>query len=80
MAETDRAADRTADRGTEVRNFAYHLVTYLFMGALLAVLDVRGGTAPRAVVGLDWAFWPLLLWGFGLAGHAVHVFVGRRAG
>lgn len=59
-----------------VRDLAYHLITFLFVNGLLVLVDLRGGTGEGAVVGLDWAYWPILFWGFGLLGHAVFVFLG----
>ena len=78
MPAAEPAGAPTAERGKLVCDFAYHLVAFLFVHALLVILDLRGGTGDQAVLGLDWAYWLVLFWGFGLAGHAVHVFVGRR--
>jgi hypothetical protein len=59
-----------------VRDFAYHLIVFVFVIGLMAVLDVRAGTGPDAVFGLDWAYWIALFWGVGLAGHGVWAFLG----
>jgi hypothetical protein len=73
-------ATRTAEarRRKAVADFLYHLIVYLFIGALLVILDVRAGTADNAILGLDWAYWVLLFWGLGLAGHAVSAFFDDR--
>jgi 2TM domain len=62
-----------------VRDFYYHLMTYVFVMALLVIVDLRGGTGENAILGLDWAFWVMLFWGFGLAGHAISVFLGDHS-
>ena len=60
-----------------VADFMYHFMVYVFVGALLVILDVRAGTADNAVLGLDWAYWVLLFWGMGVAGHAISTFFGE---
>jgi hypothetical protein len=62
-----------------VRNFLYHLVTFVFVNAQLVVLDLRQGQQTnQAVLGLDWAFWLILSWGFPVALHGVQALAGRR--
>jgi hypothetical protein len=53
-------------------------MTYVFVSALLIIVDRRGGTGDRAVLGLDWAYWVILFWGLGVVGHAISAFVGDR--
>jgi hypothetical protein len=60
-----------------VRDFAYHLMVFVFMNALLVIVDVRGG-GEGDVLGLDWAYWVILTWGLGVAGHAISVFLGEQ--
>lgn len=61
-----------------VRDFLYHSIVYVFVVAMLVIVDVRAGTAGGAILGLDWAYWVALAWGLGLAGHAVYAFMGDR--
>lgn len=59
-----------------VRDFLYHLMVFVFVIALMVILDVRGGTGSNAVLGLDWAFWLILFWGLGVVGHGIYAFLG----
>ena len=59
-----------------VRDFLYHLMVYVFVGTLLVFVDVREGQGANAVLGLDWAYWVILFWGIGVAGHAISAFFG----
>lgn len=59
-----------------VRDFLYHLMVYVFVGTLLVFVDVREGHGANAVLGLDWAYFVLLFWGIGVAGHAIYAFLG----
>lgn len=61
-----------------VRDFLYHFIVYVFVVAILVIVDVQGGTAGDAILGLDWAYWVALAWGLGLAGHAVYAFMGEH--
>lgn len=63
-------------RRTRVRDFLYHAMVFVFVCGLLVILDVRGGTADNAILGLDWAFWVIGAWGLGLAGHAIWAWFG----
>jgi len=65
--------DRALRQNKKVRDFFYHLMTYLFVNALLIVIDLQADGG-RQVLGLDWAYWVILGWGIGLAGHAISVF------
>ncbi len=60
-----------------MRDFWYHLMTYVFMNTLLVMLDRRVGPGEQAFLGLDFAYWVILFWGLGVVGHAVFVFLGR---
>jgi hypothetical protein len=60
-----------------VRDFAYHVMVFVFVNALLVIVDVRGG-GEGDVLGLDWAYWVILAWGLGVAGHAISVFLGEQ--
>ena len=76
MADEDPALDLARKHVEDVRNFFYHLMTYVLVNALLIVIDRRNGISGD-VVGLDWAFWVIIFWGFGVAGHAIYVFFGE---
>ncbi len=56
-----------------VRDFFYHLMVFLVVNAVLVIVDLRE-TGEQAVLGLDWAYWVILFWGLGVAGHAISVF------
>ena len=77
MTHEDAALERARQHVKDVRDFAYHLVTYVVICALLVILDRRvdGG---GGVFGLDWAYWVILFWGLGLAGHGISVFFGEQ--
>ncbi|NND01771.1 MAG: 2TM domain-containing protein [Acidimicrobiia bacterium] len=73
--QVDPALERARKHVTEVRDFYYHLMVFLLVNAMLIALDLR--TGPNDFfLGLDWSFWVLFGWGFGLLGHAVSVFFG----
>lgn len=78
MSQEDPALARAKRHVKSVRDFFYHLMTYVFVNALLVILDRRGVTGEQAVVGLDWAYWVILFWGLGVIGHAVSVFFGEH--
>ncbi len=59
-----------------VRDFLYHLMVFVLVNAMLVIVDVLGG-GPGDILGLDWAYWVIIAWGFGLAGHAISVFYGE---
>jgi hypothetical protein len=48
-------------------------MTYVFVNALMIILDRRDGSAGN-FLGLDWAYWLIIGWGLGVAGHAISVF------
>lgn len=75
MTETDPALEQAREHVKGVRDFFYHLMTFVLVGALLVVID-RGGGANDGFAGLDFAHWVLVFWGFGVAGHAISVFLG----
>ena len=76
MAQEDPALVRAREHVTEVRDFYYHLMVYVLVNAMLVVID-RGGGANSGFMGLDFAYWVILGWGFGVAGHAISVFFGE---
>ena len=77
MTEKDPALLRAERHVKAVRDFLYHLMVYVFIGALLVIIDLAGG-ANDGFLGLDFAHWVLLFWGLGLVGHAIYAFFGER--
>ena len=77
MQQSDKSLERARRYVKDVRDFYYHLMTYVLVNALLVVIDLRV-SGPNQIAGLDWAFWVILGWGFGVAGHAVSVFFGEH--
>jgi hypothetical protein len=76
MPDRDTALESARAHVKVVRDFLYHLLTFVLVNGLLVIIDRRGGTEANAVAGLDWAFWVILFWGFGLGGHAIYAFFG----
>ena len=75
MAQEDAALQRAKKHVKDVRDFYYHLMTYVLVNAMMVVIDLRVD-AGGGFLGLDWAYWMILGWGFGIAGHAISVFFG----
>ena len=75
MTPEDPVLEMAKKHVKDVRDFFYHLMTFVLVNAMLVAVDVRvdGG---REVLGLDWAYWVIIGWGFGIAGHAISVFFG----
>lgn len=69
---------REAAHRKAVRDFLYHFMVYVFVVVLLVILDVREGSGSGAILGMDWAYWVILFWGLGVAGHAIYAFMGDR--
>ena len=67
---------RAKKRVEEVSGFYYHLMTFVFIGVFLIFIDRTTGPNDR-FVGLDWAFWVIFFWGFGVVGHAISVYFGE---
>ncbi|HXV72416.1 MAG TPA: 2TM domain-containing protein [Acidimicrobiia bacterium] len=61
-----------------IRDFMYHLMVFVFVNGLFVIVDVRAGVGDQAVLGLDWAYWVILFWGMGLAGHGIYAFLGEH--
>lgn len=75
MTQVDPAMERAKEYVKDVQDVWYHLMVFVLVNALLIFIDLRGG-ANNSFLGLDWAFWVVFGWGFGLAGHAISVFFG----
>lgn len=72
-AVEDPALVRAKKHVKHVRDFWYHFMVYVLVNAMLVVVD--RGTGPNdGFMGLDWAYWLIIFWGFGIAGHAISVF------
>ena len=76
MSQEDPALEGAKKHVKNVRDFYYHLMTYVVVSALLVIVDRQGGTGAHPVLGLDWAYWVILFWGLGVLGHAISVFFG----
>ena len=75
MTQADPAREMARKHVKEVRDFFYHLMTYALLMIVLVIVDLQTG-ANDVFLGLDWAFWVVLFWGLGVAGHAISVFFG----
>jgi hypothetical protein len=80
MTQEAPISARARKHAKDVRDFWYHLITFVFVNALLVIVDLRGGAGEGTILGLDWAYWLILFWGFGLVAHAVYVFAGHDGG
>lgn len=74
MTQDDSAVELAREHNKKVRDFFYHLMVYVLVNALLVVIDLRGGETSQTVFGLDWAYWVILFWGFGIIGHGIYVY------
>ena len=75
MTARDPALQRAERHVKVVRDFYYHLMVFVLVNALLIIIDVGGG-ANDGFLGLDFAYWIALFWGFGIIGHAIYTFFG----
>ena len=75
MTQEDPALERAKKHVKDVRDFYYHLMTFVLVNAMMVIIDLRVD-AGGGFLGLDWAYWMILGWGFGIAGHAISVFFG----
>ena len=74
-ADPDPALDRVRKHVEAVRDFYFHLMTYVVVNTVLVIVDLTSGPGV-GFLGLDFAHWPILFWGLGVAGHAIRVFFG----
>jgi hypothetical protein len=70
------AIERARARVRAAREFYKHLAVYILVSALLVVIDLATG-GPSFVLGLGWAFYPILGWGLGVLLHAIKTFWSR---
>ena len=76
MTEKDAALRRAETHVKHIRDFYYHLMVFVFVAALLVIIDVAGG-ANAGFLGMDFAYWVILPWSLGVAGHAIYAFFGE---
>ena len=76
MAPEDSTLEWVKKHVKDVRDFYYHLMTYVLVNAMLVAIDLRVDGA-GGFLGLDWAYWVTIGWGFGIVGHAISVFFGE---
>ena len=77
VTEKDPALERAERHVKVVRDFYYHLMVFVLVNALLIIIDVGGG-ANSGFLGLDFAYWIVFGWGFGILGHAIYAFFGEH--
>ena len=57
------AEDRALKRAKDSTDMMWHIAAYAIINILLWFIDIAQGG------GLNWAFWPTIGWGFGVAFH-----------
>lgn len=67
----DPVMQRARARAHQLRSFYGHLGTYVAVCVLLVAIDLFTGSNGPTFLGLNWAYWPVLGWGIGVALHAV---------
>jgi Mn2+/Fe2+ NRAMP family transporter len=74
MTDTDPAMERARARAHELRDYYRHLLIYVLVCALLVVIDLVDGTeGGDTLIGLNWAFWPIVGWGIAVLIHTISV-------
>ena len=68
LAKRDAEVERRKGESQVLRDFWSHVATYALVNGGLVLMDI----VPDGKI--DWAYWPLLGWGIGLACHVVSVF------
>lgn len=77
MTDKDPALVRAETYVKTVRDFWYHFMVFVLVNAVLVIVDLGGG-ANDGFLGMDFAYWVILFWGFGIIGHAIYAFTGDR--
>lgn len=74
----DPAYVRSMERSRALVHLIGHVLLYMFINTALVLVDLMDGAAGSSVLGLNWAYWPILGWGALLALHAGIVFFSVR--
>jgi hypothetical protein len=69
MIEQNDAYKRAKTRVEAIRGWYVHVIVYVIVNAGLFAIDLATGD------GINWAYWPLIGWGIGLAIHTVVVWL-----
>ncbi len=77
MIAKDPSLERAERYVRAVRDFYYHLMVFVLVSAMLIIVDVGAG-ANDGFLGLDFAYWIVMIWSVGILGHAVYAFFGER--
>ncbi len=64
---TGKRYERAKERVEKIKGFYIHFATYLIMVPVFIYLNIRS-------TGFPWAIFPIVGWGFGVAGHAMEAF------
>ncbi|SMC76755.1 2TM domain-containing protein [Moheibacter sediminis] len=64
---TEEEIKAAKKRVEELQGFYWNLASYVIINSFLHFLDLKDGS-------YDWAYWPLMGWGIGIAFHAIEVF------
>lgn len=64
---TEKEYKEAKKRVEEIQGFYWNLASYIIVNGFFTFLDLKDGN-------YEWAFWPLLGWGIGVAFHAIEVF------
>lgn len=80
ITDGDEGRARDVPRVGAVRVFYGHVLVYIAVMAVLLIADLTDIGAAGTVLGLNWAYWPLFIWGaiVVIDGIRVFAFVPRR--
>ncbi len=73
MAEFASPEDRARTRVKDFTDVMWHVAAFVIINAFLWGLDIAGGN------GVEWAYWPTIGWGIGVAFHVAYFFIGDEA-
>lgn len=77
--QQDEAMARARTRARKILQLYSHVTIYVLVCAMLVVIDLATGSSEDTLVGLDWAYWPILGWGIGVALHASSLVVSKSS-
>lgn len=64
MEEQEDVLRRRAEKHVrDLRGFYGHLAVYLAVMVILVIVDLADGSSGDTILGLDWAYWPIVGWG-----------------